>query len=251
MSRNAWLTQPGFQFEDLECVQFWIPPQEGWLAALRGALLLLTEPDNWELGPDAEAETVVATVEAWRSLFDNYWTMEEPCDVANPVGQIFAWAGNTAPQNTLACDGSEVSQSTYPELYAILGTLWGSASSGNFRLPDLASRMPIGVGSGSGLSTYAVADEGGEESHTLVESELPSVSVDLAHDHGLTGLEEFDFSYTIGGTTTNRLKLPAGAGNTLTVPTDSATLSADFGSDGAHENRPPFAAVLFCIWALP
>ena len=39
-----------------------------------------------------------------------------------PIGSEIEYAGTTAPTGFLKCDGSTYSQTTYPELYAILGT---------------------------------------------------------------------------------------------------------------------------------
>lgn len=215
-----------------------IPAGDFYAAAFRGALAPLTDPANWEQNTE-EGEYPDVAAELFRTLWVNEWEpWEDDCEdgMANPVGQIFAWAGNTAPTSALACDGSQVEQSAYPDLYAICGTLWGSADSGYFRLPDLASRMPVGAGAGSGLTERVVADQGGEEAHTLIEAELP------AHAHNIPWL--YTAVNTGVGGTAQRFRDSGGG-------TQSNQWTATAGSDDPHENMPPFTAVLMCVWALP
>lgn len=47
----------------------------------------------------------------------------------------------------LLCDGSEVAKATYPELYEVIGDVFGTASDATlFCLPDLRECVPVGVG---------------------------------------------------------------------------------------------------------
>lgn len=55
---------------------------------------------------------------------------------ATPSGVIFPYAGTTAPNGWLLCDGKSYSQSTYARLYAAIGTAYGSSGS-SFNVPDL------------------------------------------------------------------------------------------------------------------
>jgi len=67
--------------------------------------------------------------------------------IGNPVGTIISWAGgdlNLLPPGYLLCDGSEVAQATYNRLFIIIGNTWGTASPGNFRLPDSRGKTLCG-----------------------------------------------------------------------------------------------------------
>lgn len=71
-----------------------------------------------------------------------------------PVGFIFPVAhSNTPPTGTLECNGGQISQTTYADLYSgqplSLGSYYGSASAGNFRLPDYRGRFLRGWAHGS------------------------------------------------------------------------------------------------------
>ena len=97
-------------------------------------------------------------------------------------GTMIMYGGSSAPSGFLLCDGSVVSRATYADLFAIIGTSFneGGEAGTDFRLPDLRGRTPVGVGAGAGLTTRAMGDEGGEESHVISEDEMP------AHNHTVT-----------------------------------------------------------------
>ncbi|MBL0264915.1 MAG: tail fiber protein [Leptospiraceae bacterium] len=45
--------------------------------------------------------------------------------IASTVGTISAYGGNTAPTGWLLCDGTAVSQTTYADLFAVIGCNFG------------------------------------------------------------------------------------------------------------------------------
>ena len=64
-----------------------------------------------------------------------------------PIGTIVPYGGTGAPTMFLLCDGSEVAKATYPELYEVIGDVFGTASDATlFRLPDLRECVPVGAG---------------------------------------------------------------------------------------------------------
>ena len=95
-----------------------------------------------------------------------------------------------------------------------------------FAAPDMRGRMPIGVGTGVGLSARALAATGGAETHQLTEAEL------AAHDH------TYDKSPAI------RADIGGGAIVTATL---TSTASGSTGGDTAHENMSPFIALNYII----
>ena len=63
------------------------------------------------------------------------------------IGQIIFYSNNISPQNTLICDGSEISRDTYSELFNIIGTIYGEGDSvTTFNLPDLRDQWIICAG---------------------------------------------------------------------------------------------------------
>ena len=59
-----------------------------------------------------------------------------------PIGTIFAFAGNNIPSGYLPCNGSAISRTTYADLFAVIGTTYGSGDgSTTFNLPNLTDKF--------------------------------------------------------------------------------------------------------------
>lgn len=65
-----------------------------------------------------------------------------------PVGTVQAYAGATAPQGYLFCQGQAISKSEYAELYLVIGDLYSKPEDAEdiFRVPDLRETVIVGVG---------------------------------------------------------------------------------------------------------
>lgn len=75
-----------------------------------------------------------------------------------PIGTIFAFAGNDIPSGYLPCNGSAISRETYADLFAVIGTTYGSGDgSTTFNLPNLNNNSflegsdTVGTVKGAGL----------------------------------------------------------------------------------------------------
>lgn len=66
-----------------------------------------------------------------------------------PIGMIAPYAGSTAPEGWLFCDGSEVKISDYSNLFTVIGFTYGPAATlvgvETFKVPDLRGRFPLGL----------------------------------------------------------------------------------------------------------
>jgi microcystin-dependent protein len=89
------------------------------------------------------------------------------------LGEIEFFGFNFPPKNWALCAGQILPINQYQALFSLLGTTYGGNGITNFMLPDLRGRVPIGQGSGGGLTPRLLGAVGGEETHTLVPSELP------------------------------------------------------------------------------
>lgn len=70
-----------------------------------------------------------------------------------PVGSVFWLATQTAPEGYLICDGSAVSRTEYADLFAAIGTTFGTGDgSTTFALPNLQAAFIRGAGSQNGYS---------------------------------------------------------------------------------------------------
>ena len=63
------------------------------------------------------------------------------------VGEIKWYSGSTVPSGYLTCNGAKVSRTTYSNLFAAIGTNWGTGDgSTTFNVPDLRECVPKGAG---------------------------------------------------------------------------------------------------------
>lgn len=95
------------------------------------------------------------------------------------MGLVMPFAFPWAPQGFAACTGTQLSISQYSALYALIGTYFGGNGTTNFNLPDLRSRVPVGIGQGTGLSNWDIGQAAGAERASLGSANLP------AHTHTL------------------------------------------------------------------
>ena len=65
----------------------------------------------------------------------------------NPIGEIVMWGGSNAvlPYGYRECNGDSLNRTTFAELFAVVGTAFGTASGSTFNLPDLRGLFVRGV----------------------------------------------------------------------------------------------------------
>lgn len=162
--------------------------------------------------------------------------------MADPfLGEIRIFAGTFAPKGWAVCNGQLMAISQNTALFSLLGTFYGGDGKSTFALPDLQGSAPMHQGQGQGLSQRFIGEQGGEQSVTLLQTEMP------AHSHPLEG--------------TNQLQnLPDPAGHTLARANANAYVQSPTGftqmhglaigisGDGLpHNNMPPFQTLTYII----
>lgn len=62
-------------------------------------------------------------------------------DKAIPLGTVMLWAGSTVPTDWVQCNGAELSQESYADLYTALSTTFntGGETPNHFRVPNLTA----------------------------------------------------------------------------------------------------------------
>lgn len=136
--------------------------------------------------PDSAVELARVSVAAGQTsiLAINITDRRPPAQPATGVewpGVIHPFAGALAPDGFLLCDGSVYSVSVYRRLYDTIGSVYntGGEPAGQFRVPDLRGRVPVGRHSGQ-APFDTLGETGGAATATLTEAELPT------HDHAVT-----------------------------------------------------------------
>lgn len=92
------------------------------------------------------------------------------------VGEIRMVGFNFAPQGWMLCQGQTLAISEFDTLFQLIGTTYGGDGQSTFQLPNLASRVPMHMGTGTGLSTRTIGEMAGVESVTLTTQQIPSHS---------------------------------------------------------------------------
>ena len=76
-----------------------------------------------------------------------------------PVGVINAFGGAEAPEGWLLCQGQAISRTDYADLFAVIGTAFGSGDgSTTFNVPDMRESVPKGAGLTGNSSNHMDAD---------------------------------------------------------------------------------------------
>lgn len=89
------------------------------------------------------------------------------------IGDIRLFAGNFAPVGWVLCDGALLNISEYDALFALIGNIYGGDGVTNFAVPDLRGRVPVGQGTGPGLTPRTLGSQFGTEAVTLLQQQLP------------------------------------------------------------------------------
>lgn len=163
----------------------------------------------------------------------------------SPAGTLLPFAGDGTAAAALApdyllCYGQAISRATYADLFAVVGTTYGSGDgSTTFNLPDLRGRVPAGLDNMGGSSANRVTDSAadsiggvaGTETHTLTVAELPEHTHDINRAVNTSGGSNWIASVSTA-------TLPA-------VTKVADTVAA--GSGNAHANVQPSMFVNYLI----
>lgn len=154
----------------------------------------------------------------------------------NMLGTIVAVTRETLHSSMLLCDGSVYNKVDFPQLWEVLPASMKDATS--LTLPDLRNLFLVGAG-----LDYELADTGGADTVTLTIEEMPSHShTNSPHSHS-----EIAATSTIvnGG-----VEAPAASATPFPTSTGFSSVTIDnTGGGEAHENRPPFYAVVYAMIA--
>jgi microcystin-dependent protein len=160
---------------------------------------------------------------------------------STPIGSINQYAGNGVlspiPAGWMICNGAAISRTTYANLYAVIGTLYGVGdNSTTFNIPNLQGRVPVGLNSGT---FNILGNTGGAETHTLTVNEIPS------HNHTYRDAYFAEISGTVGPATFAGSSSGNDNDNRLFFVNNT---SENTGSGAAHNNLQPYIVLNYIIY---
>lgn len=158
------------------------------------------------------------------------------------IGEIRMVSFDFPPRGWALCDGQLLPINQNQALFSLLGTRFGGNGTTTFKLPDLRGRMPLHPGT-TPYGTFFSGQNGGEESATLTEAQIPQ------HTHQLQA------TTTLASTASPALALPGKKGrlgrDMFAAPANLTTLHpasvASAGASQPHPNMQPFMTVKFAI----
>ncbi|HEV3041408.1 MAG TPA: tail fiber protein [Candidatus Angelobacter sp.] len=165
--------------------------------------------------------------------------------MSNPfLAEIRIFTGNFAPKGWALCDGQLMSISQNTALFSLLGTTYGGDGKSNFALPNLQGCAPMQAGQGPGLSLRDLGETSGEQTVTLLQTEMP------AHSHGVLATSGSSQASPVSNAWASGQK---GFGNVYAASNPSTNVQMNpFGTSIAggnlpHNNMPPFLGLTFII----
>jgi len=157
------------------------------------------------------------------------------------VGEIRMFAGNFAPNGWMFCEGQTLPISENEVLFQLIGTTYGGDGEETFNLPNLASRVPIHMGTGPDGTTYQIGEQAGTEQETLSTQQIPIHSHALLASTGPGGLNA-----PAGNITGESAAIKIYIDDTPTAAMNAAAVTPAGGSQ-PHENCQPFLCINFII----
>ena len=157
------------------------------------------------------------------------------------VGEIRMFAGNFAPNGWMFCEGATLPIAENEVLFQLIGTTYGGDGQETFNLPNLASRVPIHMGTSPSGTTYQLGEMAGTEQETLTTQQIPN------HTHPYTAstapASSNDPSGNVLGQSGQRAIYTEDTTTTALAPTSIAPA----GGSQPHENTQPFLCINFII----
>lgn len=163
-----------------------------------------------------------------------------------PSGTILDFGGTTSvlPPGFFICDGSSLLRTDYADLFAVIGTSWGSSSATTFNLPDLRGRFTrmqnLGTGRDPDAAARTAINAGG-----AIGDNVGSLQGDMYASH--THIQDAH-THTIATQSAGALGYSSGPNSTMTPGTsNTSTVTATNQNSGGNETRPKNAYVLKII----
>ena len=155
-----------------------------------------------------------------------------------PVGAVQMYVATNPPGGWLNCNGNSVETNTYPALFAVISTNFGSTNAAWFNLPNFNGRFPLGASSGLGVTS-------GVSSVTLTTNQMPvHTHLQNIHDH-----QSALYNGVGTGDGPARGANPAQVNYNISVGSAAGTTAVNQNAGGGlpHTNMPPNLTINYII----
>jgi microcystin-dependent protein len=158
------------------------------------------------------------------------------------LSEIKIMSFNFPPKGWAMCNGQFLPINQNQALFALLGTTYGGNGQTTFALPDLRGDVPLHVGNG-----FTLGQKGGEQAHTLTQSEMPTHVHDFSSN---TAVVSASANATVGPPTNNywanngHAAYSTGGVNLGAMSPQAIT---NVGGSQPHQNMQPYLVLNFCI----
>lgn len=166
-----------------------------------------------------------------------------------PTGTIVPWTDSTVASGFLECNGSAVSRTTYADLFAVIGTTYGSGDgSTTFNLPDLEDNVPVGKSPNKALASTGGANTvtstgnvaGSTANATLSTAQLAS------HSHTVPVMNQQNSPGSLIAASSSGPPGTRNSGNAGSGSGHAHNMSANFAGDATSVVQP-YLAVIYII----
>jgi microcystin-dependent protein len=167
------------------------------------------------------------------------------------VGEVRLYSGTQyVPSGWLLCDGSQLAIRSYQLLYAVIGNIYGGTTPDTFNLPKIIGQVPVGAGSGTGLTPRNLGSVVGASTVYVQPEQMPS------HTHTVQCVQPLQAGQgPTGAVWANGTRGAAMhyAPLNITVPPSSVQMSSlAIGMAGPtqalpHNNMQPYVSLVFMI----
>jgi microcystin-dependent protein len=165
--------------------------------------------------------------------------------MSNPfVAEIRIFAGNFAPTGWATCDGQLMPISQNTALFSLLGTTYGGDGKSTFALPNLQGSAPLQQGQGPGLSLRDLGEIGGEQTVTLLQTEMPAHIHTAVAASGTGQPDPTSNAWASGAKGFGNIYSPSAQASNVQMNPFALSIS---GGNLPHNNMMPYLCLTFII----
>ena len=157
------------------------------------------------------------------------------------IAEIRIFAGNFAPRGWAFCNGQLLPIAQNTALFSLIGTTYGGDGRTTTGLPNLQGRAPMHPGRGPGLTPRRLGENGGIETVTFTEAQMPN------HQHFALGSSGKSSEQKPGGHSWGKTLNKDAYRDTDNYINLNSQAIQHTGGNQPHNNMQPFLAINYII----